>query len=221
MISSDIVITTLNARYHHASLGLRYLLANMGELKPRTRLREYVINERSIDILEDLLSYRPTIIGFGVYIWNIEETTKLIAMLKQIRPDICIIIGGPEVSYEYADLPITKLADHLLTGAADLSFAEHCHHKLSSNGVADKIIPAPSGIPSLSLPPGRGKVRMGVGTVRRHFGRARLGFGTESRCHSGLWCRLRAPNPHPNLPPQRGKGKKRGLSTSVSPAAPK
>ena len=38
-----IVLTTLNAKYIHASLGLRYLLANMGELQPRTVLREFTI----------------------------------------------------------------------------------------------------------------------------------------------------------------------------------
>ena len=30
-----ILLSTLNARYAHASLGLRYLLANMGELRER------------------------------------------------------------------------------------------------------------------------------------------------------------------------------------------
>jgi radical SAM superfamily enzyme YgiQ (UPF0313 family) len=144
MIPSDIVITTLNARYHHASLGLRYLLANMGELKARTHLREYVINERPIDIVEDLLSYQSEIIGFGVYIWNIEETTKIVALLKQVKPDICIVIGGPEVSYEYTDLPIAKLADHLITGAADLAFADLCRRKLAGDRITDKLIAAPS-----------------------------------------------------------------------------
>jgi radical SAM superfamily enzyme YgiQ (UPF0313 family) len=144
MISSDILITTLNARYHHASLGLRYLLANMGELKARTHLREYVINERPIDIVEDLLSYQPAIVGFGVYIWNIEETAKIVALLKQVRPDICIVIGGPEVSYEYADLPITKLADHLINGTADLAFADLCQRKLAGETITDKVLAAPS-----------------------------------------------------------------------------
>ena len=33
---SDIVLSTLNAKYIHASFGLRYLMANMGGLKSRT-----------------------------------------------------------------------------------------------------------------------------------------------------------------------------------------
>jgi succinate dehydrogenase hydrophobic anchor subunit len=36
---SAILLATLNARYIHASLGLRYLLANLGDLRSETTLR--------------------------------------------------------------------------------------------------------------------------------------------------------------------------------------
>ena len=65
---SDIILSTLNARYIHASMGLRYLLANMGELQKSTRLVEFNINTRVIDIAEMLLTHKPKIIGLGVYI---------------------------------------------------------------------------------------------------------------------------------------------------------
>ena len=73
-----IILTTLNARYIHSSLGLRYLLANMGELREQTKLIEYNISTRPIDIVEDLLNNAPDIIGVGVYIWNAEQTTQVI-----------------------------------------------------------------------------------------------------------------------------------------------
>ena len=47
-----------------------------------------------------LLARNPKIIGFGVYIWNVEPTTEVVATIKRVRPDIKIILGGPEVSYE-------------------------------------------------------------------------------------------------------------------------
>jgi hypothetical protein len=72
----DIVLSTLNAKYIHASFGLRYLMANMGELKSRTTLVEFDINQRPLDIAEILLAQNPKIIGLGVYIWNVVETTK-------------------------------------------------------------------------------------------------------------------------------------------------
>ncbi|MBC7414281.1 MAG: DUF4080 domain-containing protein [Herminiimonas sp.] len=125
-----IVLSTLNARYAHASLGLRYLLANMAELQPRTRLVEFVIGTRTADIVEKLLAYAPAIIGFGVYIWNVEETEKVVAMLKRVAPHIRIILGGPEVSHESGEQAIVALADYLITGWGDISFAELCRQIL-------------------------------------------------------------------------------------------
>ena len=73
---ADIVLTTLNAKFIHAAFGLRYLLANLGELKPRARLTEFDINQRPLDIAEVLLAQNPKIIGFGIYIWNVEQRPK-------------------------------------------------------------------------------------------------------------------------------------------------
>ena len=123
---ADIVLTTLNAKFIHAAFGLRYLLANLGELKPRARLAEFDINQRPLDIAESLLALHPKIIGFGIYIWNVEPATEVIAAIKRIRPEIKIILGGPEVSYETENQKIVQLADHVIIGEADLKFAEVC-----------------------------------------------------------------------------------------------
>ena len=81
-----ILLATLNARYAHASLGLRYLLANMGPLQDQTQLMEFVIGAKTTEVVERLLARKPRIVGFGVYIWNVEETTKIVAMLKRVAP---------------------------------------------------------------------------------------------------------------------------------------
>ena len=121
-----ILLSTLNARYAHASLGLRYLLANMGDLQSSTRLQEFVIGTKTTEIVEKLLSHQPRIIGFGVYIWNVEETTKVVAMLKRVAPHVIILLGGPEVSYESGEQVIVQLADYLITGWGDVSFPKLC-----------------------------------------------------------------------------------------------
>lgn len=121
-----ILLSTLNARYAHASLGLRYLLANMGDLQTGTRLQEFVIGTRTSEIVEKCLAHQPRIIGFGVYIWNVEETTKVVAMLKRVAPDIVIVLGGPEVSYEPNEQTIVQLADYLVTGWGDVTFPQLC-----------------------------------------------------------------------------------------------
>jgi radical SAM superfamily enzyme YgiQ (UPF0313 family) len=125
-----ILLTTLNARYTHASLGLRYLLANMGELQSETRIREFVIGAKTTDLVERILQQQPRIVGFGVYIWNVEETTKLVALLKRVAPEVIIVLGGPEVSYETAEQRIVQLADYVITGWGDVSFPELCRQIL-------------------------------------------------------------------------------------------
>lgn len=125
-----ILLSTLNARYAHASLGLRYLLANMGDLQPSTRLQEFVIGARTAEIVEKLLMLKPRIVGFGVYIWNTEETAKVVAMLKRVAPQLVIVLGGPEVSYESNEQAIAQLADYLVTGWGEVTFPKLCRQIL-------------------------------------------------------------------------------------------
>ncbi len=128
----DIVLTTLNAKFSHAAFGLRYLFANLGGLQSRAVIAEFDINLRPLDIAEALLAREPRILGFGIYIWNVAETTEVISAIKRVRPEIKIILGGPEVSYETEGQKIVELADHVITGEADLKFAEVCRVLLNA-----------------------------------------------------------------------------------------
>ncbi|MDB6112909.1 MAG: Radical domain protein [Pedosphaera sp.] len=143
-----IVLATLNAKYIHAAFGLRYLLANLGDLRDEAALLEFDINQRPIEIVEQLLASNPNIIGLGVYIWNVTPTSEVISALKRLRPDITIIVGGPEVSYEVDRQPIVQQADYVITGEADLKFAEVCRTLLAGEKPAFKVIPAE--VPDLS-----------------------------------------------------------------------
>jgi len=130
-----ILLTTLNARYAHAALGLRYLLANMGELTEQTTIQEFVIGLRPTDIVEKILAHRQPdqklIVGFGVYIWNVIEITQIVAILKQVAPEVVIILGGPEVSHETDKQEIIRLADYVITGWGDITFADLCRQILN------------------------------------------------------------------------------------------
>ena len=145
---ADIILTTLNAKYIHAAFGLRYLFANLGPLRSRAEILEFDINQRPLDIVEKLLAREPKIIGLGVYIWNVAATTEVVATLKRLRPGVKIILGGPEVSHETEDQPVVGLADHTITGEADLKFAEVCAHLLDGRTPASKVIPA--GLPDFT-----------------------------------------------------------------------
>ncbi len=160
-----IILSTLNAKYIHASLGLRYLLANMArhggdELRARTVLREFTIARPTTEIVETLLAElgdapdRGTqIIGFGVYIWNTTATTEVVRQLKLARPHLKIVLGGPEVSHEWADQEIVRLADYLITGWGDVSFPKLCRALLYGPKPLMKVIGGEqAGLEEIELP---------------------------------------------------------------------
>jgi radical SAM superfamily enzyme YgiQ (UPF0313 family) len=143
--SARIVLATLNAKYIHASLGLRCLLANMDRhggagLRAQTQLREFVIGQPATRMVEELLALQPEVIGLGIYIWNVVETTQLVRLLKALRPDIKIVLGGPEVSFEVEQQEICRLADHVVTGWGDVSFPKLCRALIDGPRPLMKVI---------------------------------------------------------------------------------
>ncbi len=149
---TNILLATLNARYIHSAFGLRYLLANLGELRSSAAIAEFDINQRPLEIVEAIIAHEPKILGLGVYIWNVGPTTEVVALLKRLRPEMTIILGGPEVSYEIDQQEIVRLADHVITGEADLAFAETCRALLAGGKVAKVVVAPPPSLDALALP---------------------------------------------------------------------
>jgi len=152
-MSNEIILTTLNARYMHCAFALRYLFANLGELQARAQIREFTIQQRPADIVEQLVQQDPRIIGFSVYIWNVNETGQVIALLKQVAPEVIVVVGGPEVSFA-GDLPaLVEQVDYVITGPGEISFHQLCKDLLSGSPIASSVIAgrAPS-LDELELP---------------------------------------------------------------------
>ncbi|MCA9059124.1 MAG: DUF4080 domain-containing protein [Planctomycetaceae bacterium] len=149
----SIVLATLNARYTHASFGLRYLLANLGELQSQATLMEFTISDHVTEMLAALLAPQPTIVGLGVYIWNVQPISELVAALKRVRPDICVVLGGPELS-DPRDLPdVAVLADYVICGEADRAFPDLCRQLLNGLPPAEKVhVAATPTFAELALP---------------------------------------------------------------------
>ncbi|MCL2458474.1 MAG: B12-binding domain-containing radical SAM protein [Desulfobulbus sp.] len=137
----DIVLATINARYIHASLGLRWLFANLEELQPQAAIQEYCLTDRPGDIAEAILTTKPTIIGIGVYIWNADEVRRLVGVLKRVAPAATVVLGGPEVSHLPLRVDLSE-ADYLLQGEGEHSFRELCRAVLAGQPPAERIIPA-------------------------------------------------------------------------------
>jgi hypothetical protein len=139
---ADIVLATQNAKWIHASFGLRCLRANLGDLRERSVIREFEISQRPVDVAEAILAERPRLVGLGVYVWNAAPALQLARMLKQLAPEIVLVVGGPEVSHESEAQEICRIADHVVRGEADLAFPELCRAVLAGEA-RPRVIDAP------------------------------------------------------------------------------
>jgi len=137
--ATDIVLVTLNARYIHSAFGLRCLQANLGELQSRSLLLEFTIKSRPLVVAEAVLAANPRIVGFGVYVWNTSQTLEVVRLLKCLRPDLTIVLGGPEISHEWQEQALYTLADHVVLGEGETAFAKLCVQRLRGE-VPERVI---------------------------------------------------------------------------------
>ncbi len=152
---ADIVLATLNAKYIHASLGLRCLHANLGVLRSRAVIREFVIHDRPADVVERLLEHAPRIIGLGIYVWNAQTSLEVVRLLRQVAPDVIVVLGGPEVRYETDRQEICSLAQYVISGEADHAFRRLCEALLGDGQPPPQrgvIAAEPPDLHSLALP---------------------------------------------------------------------
>lgn len=147
-----ILLCAINSTYQHAAFGLRYLKANLNELSESCQIQEFTIAQQPKDIAEKVLLQRPKILGLGVYIWNTLEVLETIKIIKKVAPEITIILGGPEISYETTKQEHYHQADFIIQGEGDFSFYRLCKKILTENytppTVHAEIIP--SEIPEIS-----------------------------------------------------------------------
>ncbi|WP_373001258.1 DUF4080 domain-containing protein [Sulfurimonas sp.] len=134
-----IILTTLNSRYTHSSIGLRYLYANLNELQNDSKILEFSINDAVQTIAEKILVHSPKIIGIGVYIWNAKEVSELLHIIKKISPQTKVILGGPEVTHEPFRVNFDE-ADFIIQGEGDIAFYTLCKDILNNNLIENKII---------------------------------------------------------------------------------
>jgi len=147
-----IVLTTLNSRYTHTAIALRYLYANMQELQDETRILEFTINENIQSIAEQILDEKPGIIGISVYIWNAAEVHQLIEILKKISPQSVIVLGGPEAAHLPHRVDFSK-ADYIIQGEGDVAFYKLCSEVVAGNPPKEKIIaPVMADLKTIKLP---------------------------------------------------------------------
>ena len=126
----------LNAKYSHTSLAVRYLRQTAAEMQLKSSILELTINNYLPDILSEIYSYRPDILGIGCYIWNIELVKQLLPSVRKVLPDTIIICGGPEVSYEIVDFMVENpTVDFVVAGEAEETIKELLELTVKQGGI--------------------------------------------------------------------------------------
>ncbi|MBP1761921.1 MAG: magnesium-protoporphyrin monomethyl ester oxidative cyclase [Firmicutes bacterium] len=122
----SILFSTLNAKYIHSSLALRYLRAYCEVYSNlHIKIKEFTINEPMDDIMAAIYLQQPQILCFSCYIWNIRPILELAADYKKICPQTVIILGGPEVSYDAEQLLENNPAiDYIARGEGENTLQE-------------------------------------------------------------------------------------------------
>ena len=142
----NVVLSTLNSKFIHSSLALRYLKA-YGEAHGQAYdIVEYTINMPVLHILSDITEHDIDILGFACYIWNIEMTLHVVDMVKAVRPDIKIVLGGPEVSFT-ADKLLERCPniDYIVQGEGEEAFHALVTALQLGNDGLDPVIPGVRG----------------------------------------------------------------------------
>lgn len=116
----NILLTTLNSKFIHTSLSIRYLKSYCKGEFPNTYIEEYTINQNTDYIAREIYKKSPDIVAFSTYIWNMRETLEIAEILKTVNPNLRIILGGPEVSYNGEDiLNENRYIDYIIYGEGE------------------------------------------------------------------------------------------------------
>jgi radical SAM superfamily enzyme YgiQ (UPF0313 family) len=128
------LIIALNSKYIHTSLAPWYLKAGCGSDCGEIKVMEFTINDSLDSVLASIYNEKADFAAFSCYIWNIIHILKLAQSLKKIQQGLGIILGGPQVSYDSADiLSQNEFIDYIISGEGELSFKKLLTYLSSKN----------------------------------------------------------------------------------------
>ena len=117
------VLATINAKYIHTSLAMRLLYVATKE-RFDISFREFALKEDVEKMAGELLLTGCAVVGLGVYIWNVQQICRLVSLLKAQKPDLIIILGGPEVTCEPAFFLANRQVDYVVSGEGEFVLGE-------------------------------------------------------------------------------------------------
>ncbi len=124
-MSKKTVLVGINAKFIHSSLSIRCLFSCCRQREDQLSLMEFSINDHFHSIMKALYTSRPGVIAFSCYIWNIDLILRLSASLKKAKPELIILLGGPEVSFDPGRLLADHAAiDYIIAGEGEKAFTD-------------------------------------------------------------------------------------------------
>ncbi|TCO73618.1 B12-binding domain-containing radical SAM protein [Marinisporobacter balticus] len=135
-----ILLTTLNSKYIHTALSLRYLYSYCKDEFDCLNIQEYTINHHTDYVLSEIYKGGFDIVCFSCYIWNRSNTLEIVRNLKKVNPKLTIILGGPEVSFDPVDLMVLENdIDYIISGEGEETFKELLHFLVNKKGILNDI----------------------------------------------------------------------------------
>jgi len=135
------------------NLAIRYLYESAHEYKDQIQIKEFTINNDDDYIYTELVSGEHELVCFSCYIWNIEKILYLAENLKKAKPQVKIVLGGPEVSFDReALLEQCSFIDAVIIGEGEQAFKRLCKDFLAGKAIqtnkfedpiAPELIPFP------------------------------------------------------------------------------
>lgn len=128
-----ILLVGLNAKYSHTALAVYSIGAYLTEHGVKNFVAEYSVNDPYESVFYDILAQKPDIIGFSVYLWNVERVCRLGNDLKLALPNLKIFLGGPEAGYRNSFKNDFPFADKVIVGEGEAQVYTY----LTGNETAD------------------------------------------------------------------------------------
>lgn len=116
-----VLLTTLNAKYIHTNLAIR-ILYEQNHTREGLEWKEFNIKENKDEVAAHCATFE--VVAFSCYIWNITQTLAVAEKIKALNPNTKILLGGPEVSYEYEDVIALDYVDYIIIGEGETPFKE-------------------------------------------------------------------------------------------------
>lgn len=117
------LLMAINSKYIHTAMGMHSVYNYCLNKNQEIALCEESTQTPILSTLAKISIYKADIVGINVHIWNKNYVFELITLMKKVMPQVIIVLGGPEVSFNAAEiLKLKPEADYIVQGEGEIVF---------------------------------------------------------------------------------------------------